>query len=186
MSESAAKGGRYQRSSGGLVGAMIVTVVLVLAFVAFRSIFRENPETPVRTVDWKIQVKAGTADRKLSMLAPPALPTGWKATSASYDTGSSPAWHLGLLTASRKYVGIEEGRSSVEDLVAEHVDPDAVKGRRVQLGGETWQQWSDAGGDYGLSRTLTGPDRQQESVLVVGSAADADIRSLADGLRPGS
>ena len=185
MSESAARGGRHQRSSGGLVGAMIVTVVLVLAFVAFRSIFRENPETPVRAVDWKIQVKAGTADRKLAMLAPTALPTGWKATSASYDTGSSPAWHLGLLTASRKYVGIEEGRSSVEDLVAEHVDVNAVKGKQVQLGGQAWQQWTDSGGDYGLSRTLTGPDRQQESVLVVGSAADADIRQLVDGLRPG-
>ena len=185
MSESAAKGGRYQRSSGGLVGAMIVTVVLVLGFAAFRGLFRENPATPVRTVDWSIQVKAGVADKKLTLLAPPSLPAGWKATSASYDTGSSPAWHLGLLTASRKYVGIEEGRSSVADLVAEHVDANAVKGKPVRLGGETWQQWTDSGGDYGLSRTLTGPDRQQESVLVVGSAAEADIRSLVDGLRPG-
>ena len=139
----------------------------------------------MRTVDWAIQVKAGVADKKLALLAPTALPTGWKATSASYDTGSSPAWHLGLLTGNRKYVGIEEGRSSVEDLVTEHVDANAVKGTRVRLGGETWQQWTDSGGDYGLSRTLTGPDRQQESVLVVGSASHSDIRRLVGGLRPG-
>ena len=35
MSESRSPGaGRYQRSSGGLVGAMIVTVVAVVAFAA--------------------------------------------------------------------------------------------------------------------------------------------------------
>lgn len=33
---------RYERSFSGLVGAMIVTVLFVLAFVAWRALFRAD------------------------------------------------------------------------------------------------------------------------------------------------
>ena len=53
-----------------------------------------------------------------------------------------------------KYVGVEESRSSIEDLVTEHVDPDAERGKDVTIAGETWQTWTDAGGDYALAAPL--------------------------------
>ena len=47
MSETRSPGGgRYQRSSGGLVGAMVVTVVAVVAFVALRAFTTDNDPTP--------------------------------------------------------------------------------------------------------------------------------------------
>ena len=185
MSESRPGAARYQRTSGGLVGAMIVTVVFVVGFVALRGFVRDNDATPVRTVDYQSWVKSGRADGKLAVYVPTPLPKGWEATSASYETGTQPAWHLGLLTAGRKYVGVEEARASTKDLVDEHVDPDATQGKDVQIDGVTWQTWRDVGGDYGLVRSLKGPDGEQESVLVVGSAPESQVRDLAASLSDG-
>ena len=49
MSEQA---GRYQRSAGGMVGAMVVLVVLLVAWVGFKSLTTDQPDTAVRTVDY--------------------------------------------------------------------------------------------------------------------------------------
>src|SRR3954451_21888401 len=84
MSESRPGATRYQRTSGGLIGAMIVTVLFVVGFVALRGFVRDNDSTPVRTVDYQTWVKSGRADGKLAVYVPDPLPKGWAATSASY------------------------------------------------------------------------------------------------------
>jgi len=175
-------GGRYQRSSAGLIGAMLVTVAAVLAFVLFRALTSQDDPTPVRAIDYSAAVQSARADDKLLVLAPARLPLGWKATSATYTRGVSPTWHLGMLTDDSKYVGVEEARTSIDDLVEERVDPDAKRGKEVVIEGERWQTWTDAGGDYALARMVKGPGGAEESVLVVGSAAPAEVRQLAGSL----
>jgi hypothetical protein len=186
MSESSepvsAGGGRYQRSSGGLIGALLVTVAAVLAFVGFRALTSEDKAIPVRAVDYTAAVQSARADGKLLVLAPARLPVGWKATSATYTRGLSPTWHLGLLTGDSKYVGVEEARTSIEDLVEEHVDEAAERGKEVTVGTERWQSWTDAGGDYAVARVVRGPRGAEQSVLVVGSAPAAQVRQLAASL----
>jgi uncharacterized protein DUF4245 len=190
MSESRSPGaGRYQRSSGGLVGAMVVTVLAVVAFAAVRAFTSDNEPTPVRSVDYSAMVRAGRADHKLLLMAPPSLPRGWKATSADYETGTLPTWHLGMLTDERKYVGVEEALGGVQDLVEEHVDPNAEQGKDVTIDGETWQSWQDPDGDYAVSRSLRVAGEIRESWLVVGSAPERTIREFAarlEGGRPSS
>jgi hypothetical protein len=178
--------GRYQRSTGGLLGAMIVTVLAVAGFAALNAVKNDRPDTPVREVDYQAMVRAGRADQKLVVMAPASLPGGWKATSATYTTGSSPTWHLGLLTDKGAYVGVEEGLGGVRDLVEEHVDPDAVQGEDVEIDGVTYQTWTDADGDYAGSREV-GVDGEPayESWLVVGSAPAATIRDFTASLRGG-
>ena len=183
---SGASGGRYTRSSGGLVGAMLVTVLAVLAFAVFRGVTRDNAPVPVRTVDYAVGVKAARADGQLLVAAPPALPTGWKATSATYDRGASPTWHLGFLTEERRYVGVEESRSSIEELAQEHVDTAAERGRDVTIAGKTWQTWTDEGGDYAVARSLKAGGGTAESWLVVGTAPEKDIRDFAGTLEGGT
>ncbi len=161
---------------------MVVTVLAVIAFVAIRSVTTDNEPTPVRSVDWTAMLRAGRADHKLLVMAPTTLPRGWKATSADYQTGMSPTWHLGLLTDGRKYVGVEEARGGVQDLVDEHVDPDATQGKDVTIDGQTWQTWRDAGGDYAVSRSLEISGEVYESWLVVGTAPEGTIRDFAGSL----
>jgi hypothetical protein len=175
---------RLQRSYAGMVGALIVVVVLGVLVVVLNG--SDDKTTPVRTVDWAAWVKAGRAERQLALFAPTKLPAGWRATSVRYTGGNEARWHLGLLTDSGKYAGIEESRPSTSDLVEQYVDQDAVRGRDVTVAGETWQTWTDAGGDYAVVRAVEVGGRPYESVLVGGSAAPAAIRSLAAALTSGT
>ena len=84
-------GPSYSRSSGGLIGAMVVTVLAVLAFAAFRATTRDNAPTPIQTVDYAATVRVARADKQLLVMAPVQLPAGWKATSATYTNGPNPA-----------------------------------------------------------------------------------------------
>jgi hypothetical protein len=173
---------RYQRSSGGLIGAMLVTVLAVFAFAAFRAITRDNEPTPVRGVDYAASVREAKADKQLLVLAPDRLPPGWTATSATYTSGGSPSWHLGTLTRDRRYVGVEESLSGIQSLVEQHVDVNADRGKNVTIDGETWQTWTDSGGDYAVIHTVEDRKGSPESVLVVGSASDDQVRELAESL----
>jgi hypothetical protein len=173
--------GGYQRSSNGLAGAMIATVVLVLAFVGFRALTRDNEATQVPSVDWKISMKAGRSDGKLQVLAPSALPSGWRATSASYTPGAEPAWQLGLLTSKGKYVGVYESRATVSSLVDAHVNGDATEGKQVSIGGSSWRVYTGSKGDYALARTVENAG-DSEAQLVVGTAPDSTIRDFTASL----
>lgn len=175
----------YQRTFPGLVAAMLVVVLVVVGWTVFRALISDKEATPVRTVDWKPAVAEARADHALLVPAPPQLPEGWRATSVTYRSGPQPAWHLGLLTDSGKYVGVEEQRTGLADLVEQYVDPDAVPGDPVQIGGQQYQTWSDAGGDYAVGRSLVSGGTVVESWLVVGSASPAEIRSFAGLLRGG-
>jgi hypothetical protein len=155
----------------------------VVAFVAFRGLTRDNEATKPPSVDWAISMKAGRADHQLQVLAPPSIPSGWRATSASYLPGAAPVWHLGMLTADTKYVGIEESRDSLGDLVAKHVDKDAEAGGEVRVGGAAWKVYTDSGGEYALGRTVTEAGKPPEAQLVHGSAPDAQIRDFTETLR---
>ena len=155
--------GRYQRSAAGMVGAMIVLVLVVIGWVLFREFVREVPATPIRTVDY-VQIADSARDQaSFELLAPDELPQGWRATSARFTPGEAESWHLGLLTDEQEYVGLEQSGASVDDMVEEHVDAEAVKGKPVEVAGESWQTWRDAGGDLALVR-----ESGDTTTLVVG------------------
>ena len=165
---------RYTRSFSGMVGALIVTVLFVVAFVAWRSLFRTDvDDTPV-AVDWQESVKlAEQAD--LRVVHPRELPAGWTATSTDLSAGDDPRWGLGVLTEDGDFVGIRQQDSSVDDLVDLYVDEKAEAGDDADVPSEisdTWQTFSDAGGDHGYATEI-----DDEAVLVYGSAPVDDIEA---------
>ncbi len=166
------KPGRYQRSVSGMVGALIVLVVLVVALVAVRNLLQEEPTNTVEPVDYRKAAEVGQEQVGFPILAPASLPEGWRATSVRLTPEPAPAWHLGLLTAEERYVGLEQSRRTEERMVEVFVDRDAVKGDPVQVDGETWQTWSDEGGDTAITRVDDGV-----TVLVVGTP---DLEVLTD------
>lgn len=165
-----------------MIGAMVVTLLVVGAFVAFRAANRDNSATPIRTVDYSGWVKSGRADHKLPIFVPDPLPRGWRATSAKYITGVEPSWHLGLLSAEDRYVGVEESLGSQAQMVKDFVDSDATRGEDVTIDGVTWRTWTDRGGDYAVVREVAAPDGRPAQVMVVGSASPPTIRALAGSL----
>lgn len=169
---------RAERSVAGMVMALLVAVV---AAGGWYLVAKPNSKdvNPVPTVPWKIWVSAGAADHKLALQVPPELPTGWRATSAEYQTGVSPRFDLGLLTSNGKYVGLVESLDPSSDLLTQYVDNSPTQGKDVTVGGLLWHTWSDTGGDYALIRTVTAVNGNQQRILVYGSAPDAQIRTYA-------
>ncbi|WP_183408232.1 DUF4245 family protein [Nocardioides pocheonensis] len=186
MSQTERPGPRPPRTFGAMSGALIFLLLLVLAWVGFRALTSDKKATPVPTVDWSAWVNAGRTEQRLATFAPEKLPAGWRATSVHYAGGNEPQWHLGLLTDRGKYVGIEESLSSTKDLVTQYVDEAAVRGKDVEVGGQTWQSWSDAGGDHALVRSVEAAGRPYESVLVGGSADAATVARFTGSLTAGT
>jgi hypothetical protein len=169
--------GRYQRSPAGMIGAMVVLVGVVLAFVVLRDLVRPEVGSPVRTVDYRKSVEFGRDQVDFPLLAPERLPEGWRATSVRVVP--EPArWHLGVLTDENRYVGLEQSRSSEEKMVERYVDQEAVRGRPVRIAGETWRTWTDEGGDTGLTRVEGGV-----TTLVVGTAGQDVLVGYVKTLR---
>jgi hypothetical protein len=167
--------GRYQRSPAGMVGAMLVLLGIIAAFVLFRSLFRDNQATPVQTVDYQQSVGYVRRQAHFHLVAPTRLPKGWRATSVSFTGGLEQHWHLGVLTDQERYVGLEQGDTTARSLVKQYVDPDATPGRAVSIEGHTWGSWTDSGGDRALVRRAG-----RTTTLVVGPV---DQRILVDYVR---
>ncbi len=168
------KPSRYTRSFGGMIGALIVTVLFVLAFVAWRGLFNGDvDQTPV-AVDWQESVTlAEQAD--LRVVHPSELPSGWTATSVELTAGDDPRWGLGVLTGDGDFIGIRQQNTSVTDLVDLYVDKKAEAGDDASVPSkiaDTWQTYSDSGGDHGYATEVDG-----EAVLVYGSAPVADLEA---------
>ena len=165
---------RYTRSFGGMTGALIVTVLFVIAYVVWRGLFRTDvDDTPV-PVQWQESVEL--ADQAgLEVVRPRELPAGWTATSVDLFAGDDPRWGLGVLTDDGDFIGIRQQDASVDELVRLYVDEKAEAGDDAGVASDvtdTWQTWSDDGGDHGYSTEL-----DDDALLVYGSAPVADIEA---------
>jgi hypothetical protein len=175
------RGGRYQRSIAGGIGSLLVLIAVVLAFVAFRAVFRDNDAVDVEAVDY-LAVVAPAQEAGIKVVYPPSLPEGWTATSVAFVPGERPAFGVGMLTDDDLFVGVRQADEELADLLETYVDAQVVKGDVVTVDGAIvpeWQEWSDGGGDHAYSATVGDTE-----VLVYGSAPTEDlltiVRSLTD------
>ena len=144
-----------------MIGAMLVLLGVIAAFVVFRDVNRNDPASPVPTVDYQKTLRYAQADFRL--LAPARLPAGWRATSVDFVPDPT-RWHLGLLTDQQGYVGLEQSHSPVREMVTSYVDRNAAAGQPVRIDGASWRSWTDQGGDTALTRVEGGV-----TTLVVGT-----------------
>ncbi|WP_164519649.1 DUF4245 family protein [Nocardioides ferulae] len=184
MSETG-KPGRYTRSTNGLVAALVVTVVAVLAFVVWRATFRAELEVRPEPYDYLAAAEAAQA-AGVDVVYPRDLPEGWMATRVLLRQGERPEWGISLLTEDEKFVGVRQRDDSAEDLVAELVDEHADREDDVEVDGSVagrWQHWTDEGGDHGFVAELPGSG---QTVIVYGSAPEAEQLGLLERLTVGS
>ena len=169
------KPGRYQRSTNGLIGALIVTLLAIGAFVVVRSLSRAELEVEREPVDYAAAAEAARG-AGFDVVAPTSLPDGWIATAVDLEQTDPPLWGMSILTDDDKFVGLRQEDESVEDLVDVNIDEDAVEGDALEIDsvlGPTWQTWTDEGGDTGYSI-----EYGEQSLLVYGSAQAEDLQQL--------
>ena len=125
------KPGRYTRSTNGLVAALVVTVLAVLAFVVWRAAFRQELEVRPEPYDYLAAVEGAQA-AGVDVVYPGDLPEGWMATRVLLRQGERPEWGISLLTDEERFVGVRQREDSVEDLVEElpvrHRDEELLRG----------------------------------------------------------
>lgn len=175
-----------QRSVAGMVGSMIVIVVLVVAWMGFRSLTSDDTVIHEPPPDWAAFAKAGRADGSLLVFAPDALPAGWTARNVTYTGGDQPLWHLAMLTGKGRFVGVEESSEPLRDMVQRVVDKNAEQGQDVTVLGARWQTWTDDGGDYAIVRRIKISGDRSETAMVVGTAPVAEILAFAETLKTGT
>jgi hypothetical protein len=175
--------GRYQRSTSAMVGALIVTLLVIGAFVAFRALNRTNLDVRPGKVDYLAQVRyaqqAGT-----DVAYPARLPAGWTATQVTFSAGPPAGIELSMLTSDDAYAGFVQSAESVPELLATYVDPHAAGGGSVTVRGAVashWSRWTDGSGDTALATQL-GHGKEQSSLLVFGTATSAQLEALAASL----
>ena len=169
--------GRYQRSVSGLVGALVLLVVVIGAFVVFRDSTRTTPTNPVEPVEWRGAASYAREEADFGLLAPRRLAPGWYATSVRFEQGDDESWHLGMLTGEGRYVGLEQRADSAGTMVEEFVDEEAARGDEVVVDGQTWQAWSDDR-DQALVR-----EADDVTTLVVGTVPQDVLVDFVSSLR---
>ncbi|HEY0949428.1 DUF4245 family protein [Nocardioides sp.] len=171
--------GRYPRTTGGLIGSILVLVVAVLAIVLVRGTFRETPTYEPEHVDY-LALVTSVQQAGLTPAYPPRLPEGWYVKDASFTPGDRPVLDLAMTTADDRFAGLHQEDRDVDDLVDTYVGGDATEGDEVHVDGSVapvWQTFSDPGGDHAFAAQLG-----EETVLVYGSASEDELRALVESL----
>jgi hypothetical protein len=170
--------GRYQRSTSGMVGALLLTFLFVIGFVVFRGCNRANPDVRPDHIDYRAQV-GFAQEAGATLVYPSRLPAGWYATRVDYEAGTRPELGISLLTPDQ-YVGVRQSPRDLPELLAAYVDAQPAAGQSVTVDGglvRRWQTWTDSGGDTALSARW-----HHESLLVYGTVSRADLEQLASTL----
>ncbi len=144
--------GRYQRSASGLVGALVVLLMVIGGYMLLRALNHTDPASPTPSVGYHQAARYARQQAAFTVLAPPRLPHGWRATTVGFTPKPDQHWHLGVLTDQNRYVGLEQGDQSVHSMVRAYVAPHPRPGRPATVGGDTWATWTDQRGDLALVR----------------------------------
>jgi hypothetical protein len=152
-----------------MVGAMILLLAVIAAFVVFREANRTEPDDPIEAIEWRGAASYARQEADFALLAPRRLPEGWIATSVRFGRQDEQSWHLGLLTDERSYVGLEQTTDSSSTMVEDFVDEEAERGEDVVVDGATWETWSDEE-DEALVR-----EGEDVTTLVVGTVSQDEL-----------
>jgi len=159
-----------------MVRSVVVLLVPILAFLGYQALVRKEPD-PLPPVDYAAAAAAARREAPYPLLAPAALPQGWRATSVRYTPGPQAHWHLGVLTSEEDYVGLEQlvagPEAAVEAFAAETVDVGTVT-----IDGATWQLRTDADEEVTLVRS-----RGEVTTLVTGTVSREVLVDYVESLR---
>lgn len=173
------KRSRGRETAGDMVRSLAAVLVLVGVIVAFS--LADQPDAVVPDIDYADALVQAREQTSYDVLAPRPLPAGWQVTSARTrpQGGDAVAWHLGLVTKSGDYAGVEQTDGGRDGFV-EQFTGSARRAGTVEIAGTTWRRLED--GDPEDRALVSGADGV--TTVVVGSASWEDLEQLASLLRP--
>ena len=171
------KAGRYNRSTGGLIGSMIVLVLVVLGIVVFRGAFRDTPDYEPEHIDY-LELVTSVQQLGLTPLYPPTLPDGWYVKDASFVPGDRPVLDLVFATDDDHTAGLHQEDAGERELLTEYVGAGVTQeDRELTTDVATWTAWTDTDGDHAYTAEVG-----DDTVLVYSSGDPDELRDLVESL----
>ena len=149
---SSTRSSRGNPSIGDIIRSMVVIGAIILALFGIGKLFTADPESTVKPIDYASVVASARPAATFPLLAPRTLPQGWRATSARFQENG---WHLGVLTASDDYVGLEQVRGTSQRAVDRFADGSKSAGT-ADVAGVTWNVRTGPDGRLTYLRTEGG------------------------------
>jgi cytochrome c-type biogenesis protein CcmH/NrfF len=165
----------------------LVPLVLIILAVVWWTAFRQSADVqPVKTVDPSTTVQLAANRAGYPLLVPTDLPRGYRPTSVRTDAGNAGkgdpvTLEIGYVTPKDQFaefvVSDDPRADAVTGLLA-----DATPAGSLQIGGDTWTRATrlhERDEETVLSRTVDGV-----TVVVSGSASDAELETVAGSVQP--
>ncbi|MEH3033496.1 MAG: DUF4245 domain-containing protein [Aeromicrobium erythreum] len=163
---------RGNPAMGDVVRSVAVLGLIVLGIFLVGKLVTVTPDNPTSAVDYRDAARSATDAVSFPVLAPPALPEGWRATSARLDDGK--VWALGVVTADDDFVGLHQGTDR-EDLL-DRYGRGTARGD-VTIDGDSWQERRGSKGETVLVRQVGG-----STAIVTGTAPRATVLDFVASL----
>lgn len=165
---------------GDIIRSVAVLGLIVAALYIVGQAFTRTPENPVRPVDFAPIAQSARQVAAYPLYTPAELPKDWYANGARFEPGDEQIWHLGVLTDQTRYIGLEQARLPVDEMIKRFSEGSKRDGS-LDIDGTSWQRWTGPGDRLTLVREVTGG-----TVLITTTSAPlGDVRryvaSLVDG-----
>ncbi|WDZ86851.1 DUF4245 domain-containing protein [Micromonospora cathayae] len=168
---------RSERSPKDMAISLLVLLVPIALLLAFYRGFLGGDEPAV--IDPVPAVEQARAANAFPVAEPSGLGDGWRPIRARFqqsDEGST--LRLGYLTPEGRGVQLVQSNVPPERLLPTELTDDNQPQGALDLDGRSWQRYTARGDERAL--VLLEPDR---TVIVVGEAAEKELRELADSVR---
>lgn len=169
---------RANPSLADIVRSMVLLLVIVAVIVAYQRFYTDEDVQFRAPVNVESALTQARAAAPYDVVGAASLPAGWQATSVRYTPGPDTRWHVGYLTPSEEYAGLEQTDGSAAELL-EEVAPGAEPIGAADVSGDTWRVLiDDERGDTTLLRSAS-----DSVIAVTGSATQEELEQLAASLR---
>jgi hypothetical protein len=177
---------RSKQTFANMLRSLVPLVLIILAVVWWTS-FRQSPDVqPVKTVDTSTTLQLAANRAGYPLLVPTDLPRGYRPTSVRTDAGNAGkgdpvTLEIGYVTPRDQFAEFVVSDDPRADAVTALLN-DADPAGSVQIGGDTWTRATrlhEHDEETVLSRTVDGV-----TVVVSGSASDAELETVAGSVRP--
>jgi hypothetical protein len=165
----------------------LAPLVLIILAVVWWTAFRQSADVqPVKTVDPSTSVQLAANRAGYPLLVPSDLPRGYRPTSVRTDAGNAEegdpvTLEIGYVTPKDQFAEFVISDDPRDDAVTALLN-DADPAGSVQIAGDTWTRATrlhEGDEETVLSRTVDGV-----TVVVSGSASDAELETVAGSVQP--
>jgi hypothetical protein len=162
-----------------LVRSLAPLVVLILVMV---WLYSPSDVDPVTEIDPGPSLEYAASIADFEVLGARDLPDGWRPTSARVDPasdGGPVGVAVGYVSPSQQFAEVVHSSVPRRELLTDVLGEGYAERGELVVDGTAWRDVRTADGEQALVRSTAG-----STLIVTGSADDAELRVLAAALRP--